>query len=121
MYTYNQNKNSYIKIADTLEIYKISTTIDLSYNDGKTENSAEKDFDHIKQMILMYGKILFFTKPKLKDNMYTFTFGVEQENLFLKGQDPVGVLKERLNTIILFNDTIFTSGNDINMYITKEH
>ena len=32
MYTYNQNKNSYIKIADSLEIYKISTSIDLQYN-----------------------------------------------------------------------------------------
>ena len=53
--------------------------------------------------------------------MHTFTFGVEQENLFLKGQDSVGVLKDRLNSIILFNDTICTSGTGINMYITKEH
>ena len=121
MYTYNQNKISYIKIADSLEIYKISTSIDLQYNDGKTETSAEKDFDHIKQLISVYGKILFFTKPKKEDIMHTFTFGVEQENLFLKGQDSVGVLKDRLNSIILFNDTICTSGTGINMYITKEH
>ena len=40
MNTYNQNKNSDIKIADSLEIYKISTSIDLQYNDGKTETSA---------------------------------------------------------------------------------
>jgi len=121
MYTYNQNKNSYIKIAETLEIYKISTSIILHYNDGITETTSEKDFDHIKQLISVYGKILFFTKPKQNNNMFTFTFGVEQENLFLKGQDPVGVLKDRLNNIILFNNSICTIGTGINMYITKEH
>jgi hypothetical protein len=53
--------------------------------------------------------------------MFTFTFGVEQENLFLKGKDPAGVLKDRLNNIILFNNSICTIGTGINMYITKEH
>jgi hypothetical protein len=120
MYTYNQNKNSYIKIADTLEIYKISTKIKLSYNDGKTDSACEKDFDHIKQLISVYSKILFFTKPELCNGMYSFKFGVEQQNLFLKGKDPVGVLKDRLHGIILFNDTISINDKSINMYITKE-
>jgi hypothetical protein len=52
--------------------------------------------------------------------MYSFKFGVEQQNLFLKGKDPVGVLKDRLHGIILFNDTISINDKSINMYITKE-
>jgi hypothetical protein len=121
MYTYNQNKQTYIKIAETLEIYKLSTKIPLSYNNDKTDQLSEKDFDHIKQLISIYGKILFFTKPAFKDSLYSFKFGVEQENLFKQGDNPVGVLQQRLDKIILFNDTINTLGNNINTYITKEH
>jgi len=121
MYTYNQNKETYIKIADSLEIYKLSTKIPLAYNNDKTDQLAEKDFDHIKQLISIYGKILFFTKPTLDKNLYCFKFGVEQPDLFKQGNNPVGVLQQRLDKIILFNDTINTLGNNINTYITKEH
>ena len=38
MYTLNTTKNSYVKIADTIEIYCITTDIELAYNNEETES-----------------------------------------------------------------------------------
>ncbi len=121
MYTLNTTKNSYVKIADTIEIYCITTDIGLAYNNEETESDQEKDFDHLRQLISIYEKILFFTKPEKTSNGYTFKFGVEQKDLFSLNNDPVGVLKERLNGVVLFDNTIITKGLNTNTKITKEH
>ena len=50
--------------------------------------------------------MLFFSKPRKAihkgKQVYEVTFGVDQPNLFELGSNPVGVLENRLNNIVLF-------------------
>jgi len=121
MYSYNSLKNTYIQLSESLEIYKLCTKIPLSYNEV-TEKDSEKDFDHIKQLILMYDKILFFTQPtsSLKHkNCYEFTFGVSHANLFAFKDNEVGILQNRLDEMVLFGGTLATKGVNTNTWIYK--
>jgi len=121
MYSYNSLKNTYIQLSESLEIYKLCTTIPLSYNEV-TETDSEKDFDHVKQLILMYDKILFFTQPtqSLKHkNCYEFIFGVSHVNLFAYKKNEVGILQNRLDDLILFGGILNTKGVNTNTWIYK--
>ena len=67
--------------------------------------------------------MLFFSKPRKAihkgKQVYEVTFGVDQPDLFELGSNPVGVLENRLNNIVLFSDTICTQGVNTNIWITK--
>ena len=123
MYSLNTNKNQYMQVSEDLEVYKIITTLPIDYKDNDLDLDKQKDFDHLHQLITMYGKILFFSKPRRSTykgkQVYEVTFGVEQKNLFELGSNPVGVLENRLNNIVLFSDTICTQGVNTNVWITK--
>ena len=118
MYSLNTVKNTYLQLAKTTEIYRVVTTIPLTYSDY-IESDSDKDFDHMKQMISIYGKLLFFTAPTIKLNRYEFVFGVEQPDLFQLHDDPVGVLKARLQGILLFGGDIVCNGVNTNTWIKK--
>lgn len=118
MYSLNTVKNTYLQVGKSAEIYKLITEIPLIYKEI-VDKDSEKDFDHIKQMISIYGKILFFTQPNFKLNSYEFVFGVEQPNLFQLHDDPVGVLTARLQDIVLFGGKINCSGVNTNTWIKK--
>jgi len=123
MYSLNANKNQYMQVSKDLEVYKLITTLPIDYQNDDLDLDKEKDFDHLHQMITMYGKVLFFSKPRKSvykgKQVYEVTFGVEQKNLFELGPNPVGVLENRLNNIVLFSDTIHTQGVNTNIWITK--
>jgi len=119
MYSYNSVKHNYLQVGESLEVYGISTKLPLSYTGPDVQTDSEKDFDHLKQLIGIYGKILFFTAPVLKNDSYEFKFGVEQPNLFALKSDDVGVLKKRLNNLVMFADTICTEGVNSNTWISK--
>ena len=123
MYSLNASKNQYMQMSEDLEVYKIITTLPIDYQNNDLNFDKEKDFDHLHQLITMYGKILFFSKPRRSTykgkQVYEVTFGVEQKNLFELGANPVGVLENRLDNVILFSDTINTKGLNTNIWITK--
>ena len=123
MYSLNSNKNQYMQVSKDLEVYKLITTLPINFDDNNLELDNQKDFDHLHQLISMYGKILFFSRPRKSihkgKNVYEVRFGVEQKDLFELGSNPVGVLEDRLNNIILFSDTICTQGVNTNVWITK--
>lgn len=123
MYSLNTSKNQYMQVSEDLEVYKIVTTLPIDYQNDILDQDKQKDFDHLHQMITMYGKILFFSKPRKSiykgKQVYEVRFGVEQKNLFELGSNPVGVLENRLNNIVLFSDTIHTQGVNTNIWITK--
>jgi hypothetical protein len=120
MYSYNSAKNSYVKIANTLELYKFETKIKLTHNPPNLLTDSEKDFDHLTQLIGVYGKILFFTTPLLDSkSTWQFKFGVEQSDLFKFKDDNVGVLTKRFNNLILFGDVLITEGVNTNTWISK--
>jgi len=119
MYSYNSSKKNYFKISESLEIYKIKTTIALEYNNGSIESDSEKDFDHLRQLINIYDRILFFSSPMPIDGKYEFKFGVEQIDLFKLKNDDTGVLRNRLNNLVMFNDIMFTQGVNTNTWIYK--
>jgi hypothetical protein len=112
-----------MQVSEDLEVYKIVTTLPIDYQNDTLDQDKQKDFDHLHQMITMYGKILFFSKPRKSiykgKQVYEVRFGVEQKNLFELGSNPVGVLENRLNNIVLFSDTIHTQGVNTNIWITK--
>ena len=123
MYSLNSNKNSYMQVSENLEVYKLITTLPIDYQNNDLDLDKQKDFDHLHQLITMYGKILFFSKPRKAihkgKQVYEVTFGVDQPNLFELGSNPVGVLENRLNNVVLFSDTICTEGVNTNIWITK--
>lgn len=123
MYSLNTNKNQYMQVSEDLEVYRLTTTLPIDYQNEDLDLDKQKDFDHLHQMITMYGKVLFFSKPRKSvykgKQVYEVTFGVEQKNLFELGSNPVGVLENRLNNIVLFSDTISTQGVNTNVWITK--
>jgi|MDTC01.2.fsa_nt_gb predicted double-glycine peptidase len=120
MYSYNSAKNSYVKIANTLELYKFETKIKLTHNPPDLLTDSEKDFDHLTQLIGVYGKILFFTTPSFDGkSTWQFKFGVEQSDLFKFKDDNVGVLTKRFNNLILFGDVLITEGVNTNTWISK--
>jgi len=123
MYSLNTSKNQYMQVSEDLEVYKIVTTLPIDYQNDNLDQDKQKDFDHLHQLITMYGKILFFSKPRKSmykgKQVYEVRFGVEQKNLFELGANPVGVLENRLNKIVLFSDTIYTQGVNTNIWITK--
>ena len=119
MYSYNSSKKNYFEISRSLEIYKVQTTIVLEYNHGNIDSDAEKDFDHLRQLINIYDRILFFTGPVLINGKYEFKFGVEQIDLFKLKNDDTGVLRNRLNNLVMFNDIMFTQGVNTNTWIYK--
>ncbi|MBR19972.1 MAG: hypothetical protein CMA64_07495 [Euryarchaeota archaeon] len=123
MYSLNTNKNQYMQVSEDLEVYRLTTTLPIDYENEDLDLDKQKDFDHLHQMITMYGKVLFFSKPRKSvykgKQVYEVTFGVEQKNLFELGSNPVGVLENRLNNIVLFSDTISTQGVNTNVWITK--
>jgi hypothetical protein len=118
MYSLNTVKNTYLEVSKTTEIYRLETNIPLTHSD-LVDQDSDKDFDHVKQLITIYGKILFFTKPNFKLNRYEFVFGVEQPDLFQLHNDPVGVLKARLQGIVLFGGKIVCNGVNTNTWIKK--
>jgi len=123
MYSLNTSKNQYMQMSKDLEVYRLTTTLPIDYENEDLDLDKQKDFDHLHQMITMYGKVLFFSKPRKSvykgKQVYEVTFGVEQRNLFELGSNPVGVLENRLNNIVLFSDTISTQGVNTNVWITK--
>ena len=64
MYSLNASKNQYMQMSEDLEVYKIITTLPIDYQNNDLNFDKEKDFDHLHQLITMYGKILFFSKPR---------------------------------------------------------
>lgn len=120
MYSFNSAKNSYVKIANTVELYKFETKIKLEHNPPNLETDSEKDFDHLTQLIGVYGKILFFTIPVCNNkHVYQFKFGVEQPDLFKFKDDNVGVLTKRFDNLVLFGDVLHTEGVNTNTWISK--
>ncbi len=119
MYSYNSAKHNYLQVGDSLEVYSVSTRLPLDYKGPNVQSDSEKDFDHLKQLIGIYGKILFFTAPTKDNDKYEFKFGVEQRDLFMQNGDNVGVLKKRLDNLVMFADTICTQGVNTNTWITK--
>jgi len=119
MYSYNSAKHNYLQVGDSLEVYSVSTRLPLDYKGPDVQSDSEKDFDHLKQLIGIYGKILFFTAPTRAKDKFEFKFGVEQPDLFAQNGDSVGVLKKRLDNLVMFADTICTQGVNTNTWITK--
>ena len=73
MYSYNSTKHNYLQVGDSLEVYSVSTKLPLDYKGPDVQSDSEKDFDHLKQLIGIYGKILFFTAPTRAKDKYEFS------------------------------------------------
>ena len=53
-----------MQVSENLEVYRLITTLPIDYQNEDLDLDKQKDFDHLHQLITMYGKVLFFSKPR---------------------------------------------------------
>ena len=85
---------------------QIRTKIDITDSGvRRADQGTEKEFSQYKnfitfqQVIGMRSIFTIVNKPTLTKNEWVFVFDTDQEDVFSKDKDPVGLLKEDLDNI----------------------
>ena len=129
-----------------MELYKIITLVDITRS-GAHRNETNKikigqqsNFNSLIQTIGIRSNLQWFDEPKMytgilpedlegKANHWIWEFSVEQPDIFLKSDNPVGHLIDDLNKVPIIADlnnteiidpaAFITKGNNVNTWLYK--
>ena len=120
--------------------YNIRTTVDITRSNPNRDevdpikHAQQSNFNTLLQGIGMRSNVDWTNDPYMietdGDTEWIWTFEAEQVDVFLKDQDPVGLLKEDLNgvpiirnltnTATLDKPVFLVEGEDQNIWISAE-
>jgi len=122
-----------------MKVYKVKTTVDITRavpdrhaSATPLENAQQSNFNSLVQGIELRALVQWNHSPQMVEhpsveNEWYWEFNVEREDVFLKDNDHVGLLKEDLNNVpiiphlketIKFKNPVFvTEGEDQNIWI----
>jgi hypothetical protein len=123
-----------------MKVYKVKTTVDITQavpdrnrlSATPLENAQQSNFNSLVQGIELRALVQWNHSPQMVEhpsveNEWYWEFNVEREDVFLKDNDHVGLLKEDLNNVpiiphlketIKFKNPVFvTEGEDQNIWI----
>jgi len=120
--------------------YNIRTTVDITRSNPNRDevdpikHAQQSNFNTLLQGIGMRSNVDWTNDPYMietdGDTAWIWTFEAEQVDVFLKDQDPVGLLKEDLNGVPIIRNLTNTApldkpvflveGEDQNIWISAE-
>tara|TARA_R110000772_G_scaffold91291_1_gene187801 strand:- start:2 stop:394 length:393 start_codon:yes stop_codon:yes gene_type:complete len=123
-----------------MKVYKVKTTVDITQavpdrnrlSATPLENAQQSNFNSLVQGIELRALVQWNHSPQMVEhpsveNEWYWEFNIEREDVFLKDNDHVGLLKEDLNNVpiiphlketIKFKNPVFvTEGEDQNIWI----
>ena len=119
-----------------MKVYKVKTTVDITQavpdrnrlSATPLENAQQSNFNSLVQGIeLQWNHSPQMVEHPSVENEWYWEFNIEREDVFLKDNDHVGLLKEDLNNVpiiphlketIKFKNPVFvTEGEDQNIWI----
>jgi hypothetical protein len=124
--------------------YRIITLVDITRtnepksSDNELKKKQQSNFDSLRQTIELRSNVEWTRDPKKEDGRlpedingkavhWLWDFSVEREDVFLKGNNPVGLLEDDLHGVPIINDlensaeialpAIQTRGKSVNTWI----
>jgi len=109
-------------ISSNLQFYILYTSIDITQT-GSYQDTTQKDFDSLVQMIAMFSQVIISNDPVNVSDLnangaptltgagWVFKFAVEHPDVFKENNDPLGKLISLMDGVVLNGGTIATTGS----------
>jgi hypothetical protein len=137
--------SAFQSVTGTLQYYTVWAKADNAFTDpnnatginikttGNIQNESQKNFEILVQAIGLRAMPVIMNEPRAVEDLstlgasiagegFTWRFASDRLDVFAKGNDPVGLLKEELNGIVLANGAVLeTSGAGQNIEFSRSN